>query len=62
MRLTDEHRPGEDCFLDAHGAKHWVSSVEVQGFIRKFGAEHPSNYLASHGTRWEEDFFNDSEH
>lgn len=60
MRVAGEHRPGEECFLDSHGEKHWVSTAQVQRFVRRFGAEHSSNYLTAHGTSWEADFFNDS--
>ena len=60
MRVTGEHRPGEECFLDSHGEKHWVPTEDIRGFIRSFGAEHPSNYLAKHGISWEADFFSES--
>lgn len=60
MRVAGEHRPGEECFMDSHGENHWIAVVEIQSFIRKFGAEHPSNYLAEHGASWETDFFSKS--
>jgi hypothetical protein len=61
MRVAGEHRPGEECFLDAHSETHWVASGAVHNFMRKFGADHSSNYLTQHGATWEEDFFNQSD-
>lgn len=60
MRVSGEHRPGEECFLDSHGDNHWIATTEVRDFIRKFGAIHPSNFSAEHGRSWEEDFFHHS--
>lgn len=57
MRVSDEHRPGEECFLNGHGEKSWVAAEEVRRFIRRVGAQHPSDYLATYGERWEKDFF-----
>lgn len=57
MRVSGEHRPGEECFLDSHGDKHWVAAGEVQHFIRDAGAQHPSDYQAAHGGDWEKTFF-----
>ncbi|RYD46623.1 MAG: hypothetical protein EOP85_07075 [Verrucomicrobiaceae bacterium] len=60
MRKCDEHRPGEVCFHAESGEQHWVEEDQLARFIREFGALHPSNYLAEHGTRWEDDLFNNA--
>jgi hypothetical protein len=57
MRVSDEHRPGEECFLNSHGEKHWVTADDARRFIRRVGAQHPSDYLATYGESWEKDFF-----
>jgi hypothetical protein len=57
MRVRDEHRPGEVCFLGEDGRKRWVAESEVARFIRRLGATHPSDYLAAHGTPWQNDLF-----
>ena len=59
MRLSDEHRPGEQCFLTEHGERRWVSESDVEHFIRTYGALHPSNFLVTQGGDWREDFFGD---
>ncbi|MES2437987.1 MAG: hypothetical protein V4584_02915 [Verrucomicrobiota bacterium] len=58
MRVRDEHRPGQWCFLNEHGEKRWIAESEVQRFVRKNGAEHPSNYLSIKGYEWQRVFFN----
>jgi len=57
IRFPEEDRPGEDCFLNEAGEKRWVGTSEVQRFIRRLGAEHPSNYFVKHGTSWQQDLF-----
>ena len=61
MLRRSEHRPGQQCFVNEHGEKRWVAESEVTHFIRKYGAEHPSNYALIHGSDWLEDFFGASE-
>lgn len=57
MRVQDESRPGEQCFLNENGEKRWVSESEVNRFLRRLGAMHPAVYLATHGFRWEQNLF-----
>jgi hypothetical protein len=57
MRVSGEHRVGEECFLSSDGTRRWVASTEVQRFIRRLGAQHSSDYFASHQISWENDFF-----
>lgn len=57
MRVRDENRPGEQCFLNEQGEKRWVADSEVTRFLRRVGAEHPAEYLTSQGTTWQQRFF-----
>jgi hypothetical protein len=57
MRVPGEHRPGEQCLLDSKGEHRWVAESDVMRFIVNHGAEHSSDYLATHGADWEEIFF-----
>ena len=59
MRVTGEHRPGEQCILDDSGRKHWVADATFRNFLRDHGAEHPSNFLAEHGVPWTQRLFSD---
>ncbi|MEO5912886.1 MAG: hypothetical protein ABIS50_01550 [Luteolibacter sp.] len=58
MRVNDEHRPGEQCFLGERDQRRWISDTELLEFVKDHGAEHPSNYLEAHGIDWKENFFN----
>lgn len=57
MRIPDEDRPGEPCFLTACGEKRRAGEREVEHFIHRHGAEFSSNYLLIHGSGWEDDLF-----
>jgi hypothetical protein len=57
MRVPGEHRPGEQCLLDANGGQHWIAESEVKRFITNHGADHSSDYLAAHGVAWEKILF-----
>ena len=57
MHVSEEQRADEECFLSSNGTKRWVARTEVQRFIRRLGAQHPSDYFASHQMSWENDFF-----
>lgn len=57
MRVGGEHRPGAQCFQDDSGGQHWIDDGAVREFIQQHGSEHPSNFLANHGKRWDEAFF-----
>lgn len=52
MRAAAEHRPGEECFVDDLGKKHWVRETEIRAFLRDHGGEHPSNFLSANGVPW----------
>lgn len=57
MRVADEHRPGECLFVGSNGRQRWISTAELGDFVGRFGSTHPSNYLATHGIDWEDNFF-----
>ncbi|MES2925126.1 MAG: hypothetical protein V4819_26470 [Verrucomicrobiota bacterium] len=57
MRVPAQDRPGEQCFQDGNGLRHWVSDAKAATFIGESGALHPSDYLASTGIAWELRFF-----
>lgn len=56
MRVRDEHRPGEKCFLWG-GDKKWLPSEKVKSFIRDCGADHPTDFAATHGRDWQQVLF-----
>ena len=57
MRMPEKDRLGELCFVNEHRQCRWVGPRKATEFIRHHGAQHSSNYLALHGTEWEQDFF-----
>lgn len=57
MRCGNEHRPGQQCFVDSKEEKHWVDEAKLSQFLREEGARHSSDYKSIHGTDWEQDFF-----
>lgn len=57
LRMRYEHRPAQLCFRTGNGEKHWLSTRDVARFVREHGAEHPADYILSHGNVWEHDFF-----
>jgi hypothetical protein len=57
MRVNAEHRPGEHCFLNEDGQERWIHDAEFGDFVGRYGAEHPSNYLAKYGVDWKQIFF-----
>ena len=57
MRDPHDRRPGEVCLVSSEGQKYWVSDSALEQFLRDHGAEHSSDYLASHGVTWEADLF-----
>ena len=57
MRVSDQSRLGEQCFLLPNGEKRWIAESAVLRFVARHGAEHSSDYLANHGANWEETFF-----
>lgn len=57
MRVAAEHRPGECLFVGEKGQQRWISTAELGDFTGRFGSIHPTNYLATHGIDWKDNFF-----
>jgi hypothetical protein len=57
MRVSGDHRPGDECFRDETGAIHWVSKTRLHQFLKDHGAEHPSNYRSANGVPWTDCLF-----
>lgn len=56
MRVRDEHRPGEKCFLwDGH--KKWLPSEKVKSFVREYGASHPTDFSIAQRRDWQQLLF-----
>lgn len=57
MRIPDEDRPGQPCFLTASGEKRRAAELQLEHFIHLHGADFSSNYRLLHGSEWEDDLF-----
>ena len=60
MRVADEHRPGELCYLNPEGENCWLEESDVKHFLAKHGAEHSSAFLSAHGADWQNQLFHPS--
>lgn len=56
MRVRNEHRPGERCYL-WEGSRQWLPSEKVKSFLREYGADHPSNFSVAQGKKWQQILF-----
>ncbi len=56
MRVRNEHRPGEKCFL-WEGHKKWLPSEKVKSFVRDYGGDHPTDFSAAKGRGWQQFLF-----
>lgn len=57
MRVPDEDRPSEQCFINDQGEKTWLGEDHVSRFIVENGAEFSSDYQLAHGADWTKAFF-----
>ncbi len=60
LRVSGEHRPGEQCFRDPAGVTCWISEHEVKSFLASHGATHSSDYAEAHREDWQHIFFSNS--
>ncbi len=57
MRGAKDDKPGEHCFIGDDGHRCWIRDAELEKFITRYGALHPSSYLITHGIHWKINFF-----